>query len=172
MLARVRVALIAAPPGGEGEPTDEGAEAFRALVHRATLAGDSGEVRWLLGRLGDWAADPSDPMPGALRAALEARLAMLARDSTRALRLLERSVGRAAQPFMVFYPMLSMGVERMLLAELYAARGDTASAGRWLDSFSNAWSFGDVLYAPRVACVRRLIADRRFSTLTRRSSCP
>ena len=166
MLARARAGVAAGgvPDGGGGASTDEANEAFRALVHRASLAGDSADVRWLLRRLTASAAmpaDPSDPMPGALRAALDARLAMLARDTTRALRLLERSVDRVAQPFMVFYPMLSMGAQRMLLAELYAARGDTASARRWLDSFSHAWSFGDALYAPRVACVRRLIAAPR-----------
>jgi tetratricopeptide (TPR) repeat protein len=166
MLARARAGVAAGrvPQGAGGAPTDEMEEAFRALVHRATLAGDSADVRWLLRRLAGNAAtpaDPSDPMPDALRAALDARLAILARDTTRALRLLERSVDRVAQPFMVFYPMLSMGAQRMLLAELYTARGDTASARRWLDSFSNAWSFGDVLYAPRVACVRRLIAAPR-----------
>ncbi len=62
---------------------------------------------------------------------------------------------------MVFYPLLSMAPERMLLAELSLARGDTATARRWLDSFSNAWSFGDVLYARRVACVRRELGAAR-----------
>jgi tRNA A-37 threonylcarbamoyl transferase component Bud32 len=160
MLARARAGRgVRVPEGGDQAPTDESQEAFRALVHRATIAGDSADVHWLLRRLA--AGDSSDPMPGALRAALDARLALLARDTTRALGLLERSVDRVAQPFMVFYPMLAMGVERMLLAELYAGRGDTASARRWLDSFSNAWSFGDALYAPRVACVRRLLAVPR-----------
>jgi hypothetical protein len=176
MLAKVRAsARSAGMPSVTLPPTDDGAEAFRALVHRAAQAGDATEVRWLLGLLAARAdsADPSDPMPPSLRAALGARLALLARDTTRAIALLEASVDRPVQPFMVFYPQLSMAPERMLLAELYGVRGDSAAARRWLDSFSSAWSFGDLLYAPRVACIRRVIAEHRpLLTPTRRSSCP
>ncbi|HEY3221572.1 MAG TPA: serine/threonine-protein kinase [Gemmatimonadales bacterium] len=166
MLATARARVATGTAGDEASgvrPTEESEEALRGLVHRALVAGDSVEVRWLRGRSAVTmrAADVSDPMPDALTAALDARLALLARDTVRALAWLERSVQRPAQPFMVFYPLLSMGPERMLLAELNLTRGDTATARRWLDSFSNAWSFGDVLYARRVACVRRQLAVPR-----------
>jgi len=168
MLALARTRVNAGTAGGEGggsgvRPTEEADEALRGLVHRALVAGDSVDVRWLRGRVAVTMrdADASDPMPDALTAVLDARLALLARDTVRALASLERSVQRPAQPFMVFYPLLSMAPERMLLAELNLARGDTATARRWLDSFSNAWSFGDVLYARRVACVRRELGVRR-----------
>ncbi|HLZ46519.1 MAG TPA: serine/threonine-protein kinase [Gemmatimonadales bacterium] len=143
-------------------PTDDQQEAFRALVHHALLAGDSAVVRRLQKKIAERAdsTDPSDPQPQSLGAALAARLALLARDTAHAIAQLELSVARPAQPFMMFYPQLSMAPERMLLAELYGARGDTAVARRWLDSFSNAWSFGDAVYAPRVACVRRFLAAR------------
>jgi len=162
--ARARVATGTAGIGASGvRPTEEAEEALRGLVHRALVAGDSVDVRWLRGRVAVTmrGADGSDPMPDALAAALDARLALLARDTARALAWLERSVQRPAQPFMVFYPLLSMSPERMLLGELNLARGDTATARRWLDSFSNAWSFGDVLYARRVACVRQQLAVPR-----------
>jgi tRNA A-37 threonylcarbamoyl transferase component Bud32 len=166
MLALARTRVTAGNAGGEGSgvrPTEEAEEALRGLVHRALVAGDSVDVRWLRGRVAVTMreADVSDPMPGALTAVLDARLALLARDTVRALASLERSVQRPAQPFMVFYPLLSMAPERMLLAELNLARGDTATARRWLDSFSNAWSFGDVLYARRVACLRRALGVPR-----------
>jgi hypothetical protein len=117
-------------------PTDDNQEAFRALVHHALLAGSPTEVRRLQAKIAarSDSTDPSDPQPQSLRAALAARLALLARDTAAAIGQLETSVARPAQPFLVFYPQLSMGPERMLLAELYRARGDTAAARRWLDS--------------------------------------
>jgi len=156
-----------------GMPTDDSQEAFRALVHRALRWGDSAEVRRLAEQIAARAdsTEPSDPQPQSLRGTLSARLALLARDTTHAIDLLRISVARPAQPFMFFYPQLSMAPERMLLAELYAMRGDSAAARRWLDSFSNAWSFGDAVYAPRVACLRRLIAARAVLTSSGRSSC-
>jgi tetratricopeptide (TPR) repeat protein len=176
MLAMVRAsARSAGMPSVTLPPTDDASEAFRALVHRAVVSGDSTEVRWLLGLFAAQtdSADASDPSPPSLRAALTARLALLARDTSRAILLLETSVDRPAQPFMVFYPQLSMAPERMLLAELYGVRGDSAAARRWLDSFNSAWSFGDLLYAPRVACLRRVIvAHRPLLTPTGRSLCP
>src|SRR6266480_4367620 len=163
---RVNAGTAGGEGGGSGvRPTEEADEALRGLVHRALIVGDSVDVRWLRGRVAVTMrdADVSDPMPDALTAVLDARLALLARDTVRALASLERSVQRPAQPFIVFYPLLSMAPERMLLAELNLARGDTATARRWLDSFSNAWSFGDVLYARRVACVGRALGVPRGS---------
>ncbi|HVH10222.1 MAG TPA: hypothetical protein VM736_10525, partial [Gemmatimonadales bacterium] len=99
-------------------------------------------------------ADPSDPLPPALQAALEARLALLARDTTRAMRALERSVARSAEPFAMYYPLAAMAPERWLLVQFARARRDRATATRWLDSFTHTWSLGDALYTQRVACLR------------------
>jgi len=132
-------------------------QAFRGLVHRATVEGDSADVLLLLRRLdaATSAADASDPVPPTLRAALLSRVALLAGDTVGALRLLEESVTRSAEPLGTFFPSLAMGPERWLLAELSAAQGDHRRANRWLDSFVNTWSLGDVLYLRRVACVRQ-----------------
>ena len=148
--------------------SDDAQQGFQALVHRATLAGNAAVVRRLLRALERAAprADPSDPLPEALRSALLSRLAMLRGDTADVIRLLQRSVARAVEPLGTFYPLLTMGPERLLLAELLGAGGDAKQARLWLDSFSNVWSFGDVLYRHRVACL--LPQD---SNTFRRSRC-
>ncbi|HVH09216.1 MAG TPA: protein kinase [Gemmatimonadales bacterium] len=135
---------------------EESEQAFQATVHEAVLHGDSSAVRDLLGRLerATATADPSDPLPPALQAALEARLALLARDTTRAMRALQRSVARSAEPFAMYYPLAAMAPERWLLAQFARARRDRATATRCLDSFTHTWSLGDALYTQRVACLR------------------
>jgi len=139
---------------------EEPGQAFRALVHAAVLRGDSGTVLDLLRRLERAAAgaDLSDPTPPALRAALAARLALLAGDTARATRALELSVSRSPEPFGMFFPLTTMAPERWLLVKLALGRGDRAAAVRWLDSFANTWSLGDVLYARRARCVRERLA--------------
>ena len=137
-------------------PSDDAQQAFQALVHRTTLEGDSSAVRRLL-RLLDRAApraDASDPLPVVLRAALLSRLAWLRGDTAETIRLLQRSVSRAAEPLGTFYPLLTMAPERMRLAELLLGAGDRKQARAWLASFENIWSFGDVLYGRRVACLQ------------------
>jgi hypothetical protein len=142
---------------------EEPQEAFRGLVHRASLEGDSADVLTLLRRLEAAAprADRSDPLPSALRAALLARLALLAADTAQTIALLERSVARSGEPYATFFPLISLGPERLLLATLFALRGRPAESIRWLDSFSNTLSYGDVLYGPRVACLRKWVAQPR-----------
>jgi hypothetical protein len=137
-------------------PWEAPRQAFRGLVHRAAVQGDSAEVLGLLRRLDRAAgrADLSDPEPPALRATLHARLALLAADTTGALRMLELSASRSAEPLGTFFPLMTMEPERWLLATLSAARGDRQRALRWLDSFANTWSFGDLLYLHQVACFR------------------
>ena len=140
---------------------EEPQQAFRALVHRASIEGDSAQVEALLNRL-DAAtphADPSDPLPPALRAALRARLALLAADTSNAIRLLEQSVARSGEPYATLFPLLAFGPERWVLATLLGLRGDIRGARRWLASFSTTWSYGDVLFGPRVECLRKAIAE-------------
>ncbi len=142
-------------------PTEEPQQAFSALVHLAVVRGDSADARGLLQRLEAAAprADPSDPLPPSLRDALLSRLALLARDTSTALRLLEQSVSRSAEPLGMFFPLMTMAPERWLLVEIYAARGDRREARRWLGSFATTWSLGDVLYRHQVTCVRQRLDD-------------
>jgi len=90
-------------------------------------------------------------------AALLARLALLAADTAQTIALLERSVARSGEPYATFFPLVSLGPERLLLATLFALRGRAPESIRWLDSFSNTLSYGDVLYGPRVACLRKWV---------------
>jgi len=136
---------------------DERHQAVQALVHRASLEGDSAEVRRLLARLS--AAGPRGPrdqdlLLPALESALRARLALLARDSAAAIQELERAVSRSTEALVAFFPLSTMAPQRLLLAELLAARGDRAGSRQWLDSFVHTWSIGDVLYASRVRRLR------------------
>jgi tetratricopeptide (TPR) repeat protein len=135
---------------------DEVRQGFDALVHRATLEGDSAEVTDLLRRIEQApTGSPSDPGPPALRASLRARLALLAGDTTRAVGLLQRAVSRIAEPWTANYPLTAMGPQRYLLAELLRTRGDSTQARRWQDSFANSWAITDVLYLARMGRLGR-----------------
>jgi len=154
--ARAQVAAGQAPDFTHSA-SDDAQQGFQALVHRATLAGDSAEVLSLVQSLDRAAphADRSDPLPDALRSALLSRLALLRGDTAAMIQLLEQSVSRAAEPLGTFYPFLTMGPERLLLAERLLGAGDRKRARLWLDSFTNVWSFGDLLYRHRVACLMK-----------------
>jgi serine/threonine protein kinase len=131
-----------------GPPSGEVVQAVQALAHRATLYGDSAEVLDVLARLNAARArrDSSDPMPPALIASLQARLALLSGDTAQAIGLLDRSVSRSVWPYTDFFPLSGLAPQRLLLARLLAARGQTKPAKRWLDSFSNSWAVGDVFF--------------------------
>jgi hypothetical protein len=131
---------------------DELQQEFQALVHRATLVGDSAEVLKLIGRMRTArpSTDAADPTAASLKAALEARLALLRGDSVQAITLLQRSVSRINEPFTWYYPLTSMAPQRRLLMDLLETRGMRAEARRWRDSFRNSWSLGDVLFAARL----------------------
>jgi hypothetical protein len=135
---------------------DEVRQSFDALVHRATLVGDSAEVTKLLQQMEQAPrGSPADPGPEALRASLRSRLALLATDTTRAVKLLQTAVSRIAEPWTANYPLTAMGPQRYLLAELLGRRGDAALARRWQDSFSNSWAITDVLYLVRMGRLGR-----------------
>jgi hypothetical protein len=159
-------ALVAAgrSPDFSRDPWDERQDAFLLLVHRALQAGDSAEVRRLLRALDGAAASvvPSDPVPPAARASLEGRLALLAGDTARTVRLLGEALGRIDEPYATFNPLRAMAPQRALLAELLLAQGrDTASTRRWVDSFVNTRSIGDLLWADRVRRARTRAAAPR-----------
>ncbi|MFQ5705470.1 MAG: protein kinase [Gemmatimonadales bacterium] len=140
-------------------PTDDVAnQAFRALVHAATLWGDSAEAGELLAAL-DAARQPdeSNPLPAGLRSSLRARLALLASDTTRAVAYLDSAVARPGSPWIAFFPLTALGPQRLLLARLLARLGRAADAERWLNSFDNTWSVGDALYAARLTELRQEI---------------
>jgi len=129
-------------------------QAFDALAQRAALQGDSVDVRDLLRRIDRAAApDSSDPSPGALRASLRARLALLAADTVGAIGLLEQAVSRIPEVWTANFPLTALAGQRFLLSELLAARGDSAGARRWRASFSNSWAVVDVLYLARMGLI-------------------
>ena len=136
-------------------PWDEVRQGFEALVHRASLEGDSAEVLDLLRRIKRGPSpEPTEPSPGALRASLEARLALLAGDTASAIASLRQSLSRIAEIYTANHPLMAMAPQRLLLSELAAKRGDSVEAGRWRDSFSNSWSVADVLYLARLGRLR------------------
>jgi hypothetical protein len=138
-------------PDFSRSPWDETRQAFEALVYRATLEGDSAGVRDLLHRIRRAPpANPTEPSPGALRASLEARLALLASDTTTAIASLRQALSRIAEIYTANHPLMAMAPQRLLLSELAARRGDSVEARRWRDSFSNSWSIADALYLARL----------------------
>ena len=132
-------------------PWDEARQGFEALVHRASLEGDSAEVLEFLERIKRAPSpQPTEPSPGALRASLKARLSLLAGDTVAAIGALRQSVSRIAEIYTANHPLMAMAPERLLLSELAGKRGDSVEAGRWRDSFFNSWSVADVLYLARL----------------------
>ena len=161
MLAAARAHLSAGRTPDFAVPLwHEHQQAFLALVHRAFLEGNAAEARELLARL-DRAtprADASDPVPPSLRATLEARLAILSGDTTRAIAHLEQSVARIAESVTQFFPLTSMAPQRLALARLLIDTGQESRASAWLDSFQRSSSIADALFAD---AVRRLKATTR-----------
>ena len=130
-------------------PWEELRQAFEALVYRAVVQGDSAETRELLGRIDRAApAAPSEPAADALRWSLRARLALLAGDTTATIEALRRSVARIQEPHTANHPLTAFGPQRFLLARLLLARGDSAGAERWRQSFVRSWSVADLFYLP------------------------
>ena len=165
MLERAR-ALVAAgrAPDFTLPFPDETHDAFLLLVHRALRDGDAAEVRMLRRALDRAAprADPSDPVPAAARASLDARLALLAGDTTTAIRLLGVALTRIDDPFTIFFPLRAMAPQRMLLAELLAAGGRDAGAVRqWTDSFLTSRNVADRFFADRSRRTRARAEARR-----------
>ncbi len=100
MFAWARVAMLEKRAPDFNRPLwDDIQQGFQALVHRATLEGDSAGVIESLDRIDHSAPsrDPSDPTRTGLRTALEARLALLAGDTLGATGLLRKSVSRIAE---------------------------------------------------------------------------
>lgn len=145
-------------------PDSELRQAFRALVHRASLTGDSVEVAALLETLSaasETVRDPTEPMPAALGAALRARLRLLAADTAEAVDHLEEAAFRSSHPYAVYYPLTAMTPQRFLLLELALRRGDRHPARQWFRSFLNPWPImGDALYAPKL---RELVQEGRVA---------
>ncbi len=142
---------------------------FRAQVHLALLQGDSAEVAFLLRRLD--AAEPAagawNPEPGALRATLRARQALLAGDTAAAIERLQEALERAPWWVSAFAPLADAAPERLLLARLLVARGHTSEAEIWLNSFGNVGAVGDLVYRPAVQRLRAQIRARRPAAAAR-----
>jgi tetratricopeptide (TPR) repeat protein len=140
------------------DPTHDYQQGFQALVHRATVAGDSAEVLWLLRRLdaAPPSPDPTDGFRDLLRDSLDGRLALLAADTTRATMLLRRAVARLSYRYATFFPLMGMAPQRFLLAQLAARRRDVAEARRWISSFADSWAVADIIYG---SSARKLAAE-------------
>jgi hypothetical protein len=138
-------------PDFDRPPWDEVRQAFEASVYRATLEGDSAEALDLLERIKRAPpANPTEPSPVALRASLEARLALLASDTATTIASLRQALSRIAEIYTANHPLMAMAPQRLLLSELAAKRGNSVEARRWRDSFSNSWSIADALYLARL----------------------
>lgn len=134
---------------------DDDRAAFNALVHEAVLHGDSARAERLLRSIAEApAAHPTDPGAEALSAALRSRLALLAGDTVRAIDELSHATSRTFEPFVAFYPANTMAPQRLLLVRLAEATGRASLAERWRLSFTNSFSFGDLLYRSWIADAR------------------
>jgi tetratricopeptide (TPR) repeat protein len=140
---------------------DDLRRAFNALVHEAVITGDSASVKRLLGAIREGGpADPTDPAPETLSAALRSRLALLAGDTAQAIADLSTATARTTEPFVAFYPLSTMAPERRLLVRLAEATGQVPLAKRWRSSFFHSNSFGDLLYQTWADEVRTADHDR------------
>ena len=136
---------------------DDIQQSFQALVHQATRTGDSAQVNDLLQQIehAQPSLDPTDWTRTALQASLEGRLALLARDTLGAIAHLKESVSRIPELYTANYPQTAMGVQRLLLSELQAARAEPGEAERWRASFSHTWSVADLFYLARLNLIPR-----------------
>jgi hypothetical protein len=129
------------------QPWDDQRQGFEALVYRAVVEGSAAETRELLRRIDAVPpAAPAEPSADALRWSLRARLALLEGDTTTAVDALRRSLARIQEPHTANYPFTAFGPQRLLLARLLLARGDSAGADRWRQSFVRSWSVSDLFF--------------------------
>ncbi len=149
MYARARADLDAGRiPDFTLDRFDPARQAFQALVHRAAVRGDSTEVGVLLGRLraARGRSRPGDPLPETLEVALDARLALLAADTVRAILRFEEAASRPVWHLLAYYPLISFAPERRLLVDLLTRQREPERAERWRRSFVESGSIADVLY--------------------------
>jgi len=157
MMASLRARVHAGEMPRFDIPTnDAGRRAFRGLVHEVFLHGDSLEVASLITAIAAAAPDapPTDPDPRVLTAALEARRALLAADTAAAIDALLRATARTQEPYVTFYPLGTMAPERLTLIRIALATGGHGLARRWIVSFGNAQSVGDLLYRSTIDDLR------------------
>jgi hypothetical protein len=130
-------------PDSDLEVVDLEKKRFRGLVQYAALHGDSALVTTLQERIPAGASTRFDAtLVPSYMGALDARLALLAHDSTAAAEALERSLGHFSEPLAAFLPGTVLAPQRLMLARLLLEEGDVEGALRWLDSFQ--WSFAIV----------------------------
>jgi hypothetical protein len=148
MFDRARVDMEAGrTPDFTLPPWSEPRQGFEALVNRALAEGTLAETRDLLLRIERAApAAPSEPAADALRWSLRARLALLSGDTAVAISDLQRAVARIPQSVTANYPLVAVPLQRLLLARLLLARGDTAGAERWRRSFAGTRSVADLFF--------------------------
>ena len=127
-----------------------------ARLDAGLVPGSGGElVHWMLARVGvdrarhaaalEAVAHDSAPLPLSLRLDLDARRALAAGDSGRAVRLWEQATGRYAVLRVTFDLAASLWWLRRDLARVAVARRDTAVATRTCNSFSSLIGYVDLL---------------------------
>ncbi len=134
---------------------------FRGLVQYAAVQGDSALVGELQARLKQRAGNPFNSVLPSQQAALDARLAMLAGDTTAAIIALRRSLSRFDEPWSAYAPGTVMALQRLQLAELLIDRGDYEGAFRWLDSFEWSFALVDVFFLDQARTLKTLIGEAR-----------
>ncbi len=127
-------------------PIEQESARFGALVQYAAARGDSALIAALDRRLSRFQANPYDAVTASYQAALKARLAMLASDTTGAITALREALSRFAEPWSAYLPATVLAPQRLLLAELLIERGDYEGAVLWLDSFEWTFAIVDVLF--------------------------
>lgn len=156
---RVRGTSAAAAPGPDGIPDFALAVdhprrvGFRAAAARAALHGDSADVAALIRAVRDAspAADQTDPLPATIEAALLARQALVAGDTTAALEALNAALSRPAWPHLQDLPLTCMAPQRLLAALLHTSRAEHEKAARWARTFGPSGCLIDPLFRPALS---------------------
>jgi hypothetical protein len=92
----------------------------------------------------------ADPSPGVWQATIDARRALLTRDTTGAIGALRRATERAPEPYSAFYPLTTNGTQRAVLLRLLTATHDSLGAAALERTFTNSPAISDLLFvSPR-----------------------
>ena len=90
---------------------------------------------------------------------LDARLQLARGDTMRAMEILERNAPRASKSDLTWYPYESLVADRILLAQLYLARGRPWDAIEWASVADAPAVLADVVFLPASLRIRALAAD-------------
>jgi adenylate cyclase len=140
-------------------------EWLRALVQANLINGDSVEAALLQGHLDRAASGPTDPELDGLKHSIAARMSLLGADTASAIDHLEQALSRGPWAVDSYYrPLADAAPQRLLLAKLYAARGQPERARIWANSFGRNLAVGDGLYLPAARRLLRSVEESSRST--------